>query len=142
MATITLARNGGILEIDMDNFSNEIKTALMVHGLQQKVADACADKEAYATADAITERSNEVIAMLLAGTWAKRGGGAKVRTEDQYVQAMAKRAAEDRRKSDPKAAAAPLEKVIEAFAKAKGAAWRAEYQARQAAKATEIELDL
>lgn len=142
MPTITFARDGGSYDVNMADFPAHILEQLAIHGLQQKVADSCADKAKAGNAAQIRDRSISVITMLLGGTWANKAGGAKIRTEDQYVNAMAKRAAEDRRKTDAKAAALPLEKVIAAYAAAKGEAWREEYRARQAAKAADIDLDM
>jgi len=145
MATITTAARGGTatqIEVDMDSFPAHILASLAIHGLQQKVADACADKNKFETVAQVKERSEAVIAMLISGTWANKAGGAKIRTEEQYVQAMAKRAAEARCKNDAKAAAMPLERVIEAYAKAKGDAWREEYRARMNARSADVELEI
>jgi len=142
MATITLARDGGQIEIDMAFFNETILAQLAIHGLQQKVADACADKNKYPDAAAIVERSQDVIEMLKAGTWASKGGGARIRTLESYMDSEAAKAAKARMERDEKAKAAGLEKVTAAYRnnEAMKARWEAEWKAKQEAKATEVEI--
>jgi len=77
---ITSASRGGnaaTFLVDMTDFPQEILVKLAIHGLQQKVADSCADKNKFETLSQVKARSEEVIQSLKDGVWAKRGGGGR-----------------------------------------------------------------
>lgn len=115
-AIITLARDGGSFEVDMDTFPADILARLAIHGLQQKVADSCADKAKYADKAAIVLRSQGVIDNLKAGTWAERAVGPRATTFETFLHQEAVKAAKARMEKDEKAKAAGLEFVASRYA--------------------------
>jgi hypothetical protein len=131
------------IEVDMAMMPVHILQALMEHGLKQKVADSVANATKLEwTAVQSVAACQSVVDSLMAGTWAKKGGGAKIRTFEQYVTSKATMAAKARMEKDEKAKALGLEKVVAAYSKSESlrATWLVEWNARQAAKSTEIDL--
>jgi hypothetical protein len=90
MHSITLpsAAGGREMNVDVSTFSETIREALMIHGLQQKVADSVSGAKTNGwTQDECLERCQGVIASLQAGTWAKRGGGGpRASDEETFVR--------------------------------------------------------
>lgn len=115
-AIITLARDGGSFEVDMDTFPADILARLAIHGLQQKVADSCADKSKYADKAAIVARSQSVVDNLKAGTWAERAVGPRATTFEAFLSAESIKAAKARMEKDEKAKAAGLDFVANRYA--------------------------
>jgi hypothetical protein len=80
--TISLARNAGEMEVNLATIPSEMIAELVRHGLQQKVADSCADKNKYETTQQIVDRSDEVVQLLKNGVWGQRKSGG--RTSDPF----------------------------------------------------------
>jgi hypothetical protein len=131
------------IEIDLAAMPAHILQSLLEHGLKQKVADAAADSKKFETAADAFKACQDITDRLLAGTWALKGGGAKITTFEAYVKSKATAAAKARMEKDPKAAAKGLEYVVEAYSKNEPlrVTWLAEWNARQAAKKTDVEID-
>lgn len=80
--TLTLARDAGTMDVDLNTIPVEMIAELVRHGLQQKVADSCTDKAKYETVQQIQARSTEVIELLKNGVWGQRKAGG--RTSDPF----------------------------------------------------------
>lgn len=148
MDSITLpgAAGGQERQVDLAAFPDHVRHELMLHGLQQKVADCCSGAKAKGWTEAqALEACENTIASLLAGTWAKRAAGPRARNEDDYVAQKIKAkvlAAIKAKKAPvptPEALAEHVAKLVTAPANAAVvAALRAEYQAKRAT----IDLDM
>jgi hypothetical protein len=147
--TLPTAAGGGTHAVDTDALSETIREALMLHGLQQKVADCVSSAKSNGwTEEQSRAKCLSVIAALMAGSWAQRGGGGpRANDEESFVTArvLAKIKATIKAKKasmpDEAALTAHAAKVI---ASPKHAEWiaslRAEYAAKRAAKGA-IDLD-
>lgn len=141
--SLPVAAGGSEITVSVADFPPHILFNLAMHGLQQKVADSVANAKAkeWTKAECL-DKCDSVIASLKAGTWAKKGGGKAARTEEEFVSRKAEAMAKARMEKDEKAKAAGLERVKAAFIKAHGAAWKAEWAAKNAAREAELDFDL
>lgn len=120
MAQIKLPKAAGaaMVDVDWDTFPDHIKEALMLHGLQQKVADgASGDGKAGVPEAEVKAACMEIFTSLQAGTWAKKGGGPRATTWDAWIVKQAEADAKDLVKpgksyagKDPAKVAAALQK--------------------------------
>jgi hypothetical protein len=120
------------------DFPPHIIAQAAAYAIHKKVQDATGGAEM--TGDERNAAGAACIAALKTGTWAKRGGGARITDAEDYVRREAKKAAELRIKKEPALATRGLETIIAAYIKAKGDAWRAEFAAKQAAREVDIEI--
>ena len=77
---------GEKLEADLNNYPEEIRLRLAIHGLKQKLGDAYAGAEpedAYALASAVDARLRE-------GTWTTRTAGSSSAKVSKLIQALAR----------------------------------------------------
>lgn len=87
------AAGGHEVAIDLDSFSPEIKRQLMLHGLQQKVADSVANAKAKGWSQSeCRSKCNEVIGSLMRGEWSSRAVGPRVSDEAGFIRREALRA--------------------------------------------------
>lgn len=104
---------GGItLDVAVSSLPESIRWELIRHGLQQKVADACArtkEQPALTESEALTE-CQDVVKQLQNGTWSQRGG-ARVHTFSEWLEREAGKDADKRVKPGGKNAGQPVEKV-------------------------------
>ncbi len=161
LETITIALpsacgEGATLQVDLARFAPHILESLIAHGVKQKVADSCSGAEKKKADDWTVADFNEacakVVEALYAGTWATKGGGARITTEAAYFASEANKAAKLRITADEKAKEAPayfkldaagrLAHVAKAYAASQQmqAKWAAEWAAKVAAKGTTIDL--
>lgn len=151
MASITLpgAAGGAEISVDISAFPESIREALMLHGLQQKVADSVANakKEGWTEAEC-RDRCNAVLESLKAGTWGRKASGPRARDEDSYIRAglarKIKATAKAKNASEPSGEA--LERLVAAVMASDKpnhvtlvAALRAEWNAKRAT--TDFDLD-
>lgn len=146
MDTITLpgAAGGATVNVSWDDFPEHIRAALMLHGLQQKVADAASGAKAKEwTETQAREACEAVIASLKAGTWSSRVAGPRARNEDDYIaqKVRAKILATVKAKN----ASVPEESILAAhvakvIASPASAAWITALRAEYAAKKATIDL--
>lgn len=143
MTTINFpsAAGGAEVQIDFDSFSPEIKRQLMLHGLQQKVADSVANAKAKGWSPIeCRSKCNDVIATLQRGEWSTRAVGPRVSDEAGFIRREAIRAIQAAAKAanreisvDDLAKAAEALMASEAPAHAKmRAAWAEAYAAEMA----------
>lgn len=154
IALPTACGNEASLKVEVSNLPQHIQDALMLHGLKQKVADAVANagKEGW-TKEVSYQKCQDVVDSLMAGTWAKKGGGARITNLNAYMDSEANKAAKLRYAKDQKLATAPsyftlatdAERIAHIFKAFRShevlmAKWSKEWAARQEAKAVEIDL--
>lgn len=158
--TITVALpsacgEGAEYKVDMAKFPTHILEALLAHGLKQKIADSVANATKLEwTKEQSLAATQGALDALLAGTWAKKGGGARITTLAAYMDSEANKAAKLRYAKDQKLPAAPsyfaklatdaerVAHVAKVFRNHEVlmSKWVKEWAARQEAKAVEIDL--
>lgn len=133
MAQIKLPKAAGaaVVDVDWSTFPDHIKAALMLHGLQQKVADgASGDGKAGVPEAEVREACMEIFTSLQAGTWAKKGGGPRATTFEAWLAKQAEALAKDLTKPGKKHAGKDPAKVAQAYLTQDNAQpWRDEQRA-------------
>ena len=147
MDTITLpGRAGGSqIAVDLTAFSESIRHNLMLHGLQQKVADAAANaqKEGWAQ-DETRAKCMAALDALMRGEWSRRATGPRAIDEDSFI--LGRVLAKIRAKIKTAKASMPADDVLRAHAEKiiaspDHAAWIAALRAEYAAKNVSVDLD-
>lgn len=80
------AAGGSAINLTLADFPDHILIEAIRHGIQQKGADCVSDaKKRDLTESAAFAEVNASLDSMRAGTWAKKGGGAKIKNLAQYI---------------------------------------------------------
>jgi hypothetical protein len=116
----------------LTDFPAHIIAQAAAYAIHKKVQDATGGADMKA--DEVATAAKAAIDSLKAGTWAKRGGGARATTAEAYIAKQAATWIAAHRKAKGKYAEWTDDKLVPAVIAKLGDTWRAQYEANKAGK--------